>query len=135
MNLQSVRSGIAERLATIDGLRVFDFMPQTATPPCAVVGFPERLSFDLAFARGLDEVPVIPVYVFVGGAHERSSQAQLSEFCAASGSTSIKEAIEADLTLGGTADTCRVVQARGFANYPIGAVEHLGCIFDVQVFG
>lgn len=135
MELADVRKGLADSLGTIEGLRVFDYMPESAEPPCAVVGFPETLEFDKAFARGLDEYPSIPIYLFVGRADARASQEKLGAYCAGAGALSIKEAVESDKTLGNVCDTATVVRVRGFRLYPMGATEFLGCVFDVRVVG
>ncbi len=130
-----MRSGLATSLESIPDLRVFDYMPEHAVPPCAVVGFPESIEFDLAFSRGLDSFPTVQIYVFVGRAEERSAQRALSGYCAGSGTYSIKAAVETDLTASGAAETLRVERCHSFRTYPVGAVEMLGCIFDVRIYG
>ena len=135
MDLTEVREGLAARLNNVSGLRVFSYVPDSASPPIAVVAFPESFEFDLAMNRGLDSFPIIPVLILVGRASDRASQALLATFVAASGPTSIKQAIEGDRTLGGACSDLRVTRVTDFKLYPIGATEYLGCRFEVQVIG
>jgi len=109
MNPSQVRDGLKTRLQTITGLRVYDLIPETPTPPCAVVG-PLDFTFDIDNARGLDQANV-DIYVIVQRFSDRAGQDKLDAYLAGSGSSSIKTAIEGDRTLGGTVNTLRVTGA------------------------
>lgn len=135
MDLGPVRSGLATNLSTLPNLRVFDYMPDSVTPPVAVVGFPDEWSFDVAMNRGLDEMPNIPIYLLFGKASDRAAQELLSVYVAARGDASVKAAVEADKTLGGACDDLWVSKATDFRIYPVGSSEYLGCRFLVNIVG
>ena len=117
----NVRDGLKTRLQTITGLRVYDLIPDTVTPPAAVVGQLD-LTFDINNARGLDQANC-DVMVIVQRLSERVAQDKLDAFLAGSGAGSIKAAIEGDRTLGGAVNTLRVISAEG------GTYESAGALF------
>jgi hypothetical protein len=121
MNPSQVRDGLKTRLQTITGLRAYDLIPETPTPPCAVVGQLD-FTFDIDNARGLDQATV-DIYVIVQRFSERAGQDKLDAYLAGSGSSSIKTAIEGDRTLGGTVNTLRVTGAES------GTYESQGNLF------
>jgi len=49
------------------------------------------------------------------------------------GDGSVKAAIEADRTLGGVANTCRVTEMSSYSSLPIGDVLYLAAQFTVEV--
>ncbi len=132
MSMSTLRDGLKTRLATISGLRAYDTIPDNPSPPFAVV-VPGSITFDSAFARGLDEYE-FSVLVVVSRVHERIGQDLLDGYCAASGSTSVKAAIEGDRTLSGAADTLRVTQMRNYQALAIGEVQYLAAEFVVQLY-
>lgn len=133
LNASAVMDGLGVRLATISGLRVFDFPPDSVNPPAAIVGYP-TVQFDATMARGKDRLS-IPVYVYVGRVSDRNARDQLAAYMAGAGASSVKAAVEAGKTLGGACDTCRVVDAApvdgsDFAGSPFVAIR-----FTVDVVG
>jgi hypothetical protein len=131
-NIATIRTGIATNLATISGLRTSAFVPDLVNPPVAVVR-PDNISFDAAFARGLDTLE-FAVLVIVGRVDERTSQARLDGFCDTSGASSIKRAIESNRTLTGAVSDLRVTEMRNYSSLQIGDVSYLAAEFVVQVF-
>jgi hypothetical protein len=131
MNVTNVRTGLKTRLATITGLRVWDSIPDQVTPPGAVVGQLD-FTFDIDNARGLD-IANVDVYVIVQRFDARSSQNQLDDYLG-SGAKSIKTAIEADRTLGGTVNTLRVTRAEA-GTYLQGDVTFLSYRFSLTIWG
>jgi hypothetical protein len=127
-----VRKGLKKALQEIDGLRVFDLIPDTPQPPAAVVGQLD-LNFDINNARGLD-LATIEVFVLVQRFSERTGQDKLDYFLAGSGKGSIKEAIEADKTLGGACSTLRVLSAEA-GTYETAGVLMLSYRYRISVWG
>lgn len=127
-----LRSGLKTNLATIAGLRTADLIPDQVNPPIAIVT-PETITFDSAFARGLDEY-AFTVLVVVHRAAERSAQGSLDAYCNPTGSTSIKTAIESDRSLGGKAQTLRVTDLRSYQFLSVGDVDYLAAEFSVVVY-
>jgi hypothetical protein len=124
-----LRTALATRMATISGLRVAATAPDNPQPPVAVV-MPERVEYDLNARRGADRF-YFTVTVLVGRADERNAQQRLDVLIVGPGS--IKAAIEADRSLGGIADTARVVEMRNYSSVPVGDTLYLGAQFTVEV--
>lgn len=116
-----VRDGLKTQLQAIEGLRVYDLIPDVVTPPCAVVGQLD-FTFDINNARGLDQAQC-DVFVIVQRFSERAGQDKLDAYLSGSGTSSIKTAIESDRTLGGAVDTLRVTGAEA------GTYESQGVLF------
>lgn len=127
-----LRQGLADRLATIRGLRVSATVPDQVNPPIAVVTM-DSVTYDEAFNRGLDEYR-FTVVVVVGRVAERSAQNNLDAYLAPSGSTSVKAAIEGDKSLGGKAQTLRVTSATGGQPMASGDITYLTATFSVTVY-
>jgi hypothetical protein len=132
MTVSTIRDGLKTRLATISGLRAHDTIPDNPSPPFAVV-VPGSITFDSAFARGLDEYE-FSVLVVVSRVSERVGQDLLDGYCNPSGATSIKAAIEGDRTLAGAATDLRVTQMRNYQALTIGEVQYLAAEFVIQLY-
>lgn len=127
-----IRSGIAANLATITGLRTTATVPESVSPPIAVV-IPGSVTFDRSFKRGLDEYE-LTVLVIACRADARTAQNTLDAYCEPTGSTSVKTAIESDRTLGGTIQDLRVTSMRNYGPAEIGGTVYMTAEFVVQVF-
>lgn len=127
-----VRDGLKTRLETISGLRVYDLIPDTVTPPAAVVGQLD-FTFDIDNARGLDQAQV-DVLVIVQRFSERSGQNLLDLYLSGTGTSSIKTAIEGDRTLGGVVNTLRVTGAEA-GTYESQGVEFLSYRYRLTIWG
>ena len=131
-DVATIRSGLATNLATISGLRTSAWVPDQINPPIAVIK-PETINYDTAFKRGLDTYE-FSVLVIVGRVDERSAQSRLDAYCASSGASSIKTAIESDRDLSGAISDLRVTEMRNYTSLPVGDVTYLAAEFVVQVF-
>lgn len=123
-NLTDVMDEIGVRLATISGLRVFDFEPKSAQPPFAFVAMPESITYDMTFDRGTD-LTQFKVYVGVGDVVDRSVRDALAAYAAGAGAKSIKAAVEAS-----TAYTLMVRQA-DFGQVTLAGVTYAGVVLSV----
>lgn len=130
-SMSTLRTGLANRLATISGLRSSATIPDNPQPPIAVV-MPSRITYDQAFGRGSDEYE-FTVLVIVGRVVDRTSQTNLDAYCASSGSASVKAAIEGDTTLGGVAEDCQVTAMTSQGSLSIGDVTYHTAEFSVTV--
>jgi hypothetical protein len=130
--LTEIRTGLATRCATISGLRTSATMPEQPQPPVAIVQ-PESVQYDLNARNGLTQYNMI-VSVVVSRADARSAQNQVDEYVGPVGARSIKAAIEADRTLGGKVNTCRVVQVANYTMLDALEVPYLGIDFTVEVY-
>jgi len=131
MNLADVMSELADRLDTIEGLRVFPYTANKVAPPAASVGLPDEYTYDAAYGRGADALTV-PIVVVVGKLDARSSHLQLSRYADGSGERSVKAAVEAGET--DAFDSARVTSV-DFAVITIAAVDYLGATFTVDITG
>lgn len=132
MQPSQVRDALKVRLQTISGLRVYELIPEPLTPPCAVVGQLD-FTFDIDNARGLDQANV-DIYVIVQRFSERAGQDKLDGYLAGTGATSIKAAIEADRTLGGTCQTLRVIGAES-GTYDSQSITFLSYRYRLTIWG
>ena len=131
-NLSSIRSGIATNLENISSLTVFGFVPDSIEPPTAVVGVVDNIEYDSTMARGADTYS-IPVFLYVSRVDAQDSQDTLDAFLASTGSSSVKAQVESDITLGGEAQSVRVVEADNYGVYTINNIDYLGCEFTIEV--
>lgn len=133
LDLGAVMDAIGTRLVGVTGLRVYDYAPDVANPPAAVVALPDEVEYDLTGGRAADRA-LIPVTVLVGRVSDRAARDQLAAYVSGTGAQSIKTAIEGgtDSNLGGVAHTVRVGSAR-IEMVTVGGIEYLGASFDVEV--
>ena len=129
--LTDLRTGLANRLTTITGLRSSAYIPDNPQPPVAVV-MPGRITYDTAFGRGSDEYQ-FTIMLIVGRVADRASQTTLDGYCESSGTRSVKAAIEGDRSLGGKALDCRVTEMANQGSLAIGDVTYHTAEFNVSV--
>lgn len=137
-DVRLLREGLAANLSTIPGIQVSPYILANPTPPCAYVSL-GPVEYDKTMRRGHDDWTFV-VYVIVGvAAPDVASQQRLDRMLASSGAESVKEALESDPTLGGSADDVHVVSATGPQTYERDAVQgatrvsYLGVEFTVAV--
>jgi hypothetical protein len=131
MSVEAVMTGLVARLSTISGLRVFDSPPDSLTVPAAIVGFPDPLVYDSTMARGSDQA-TFPIHVLVGAVSDRASGDALVLYMNGTGASSVKVAIEGDVTLGGAAQSTRVTDVKA-QTMAVGAIEYLAASFSIDV--
>ena len=119
--ISSLRAGLAANLATISGLRVYTVLTDNPQFPAALISL-DRVEFDSTMARGCDSIE-FTVTLVVARADDRSAQNKLETYLAGTGATSVKTAVESDVTLGGSAFDARVTAAEqiGTVNSPDGS--------------
>lgn len=114
--LAQIRTGLAANLASITGLAQSAYVLSNPTPPAAEIE-PGAVEYDQAFGRGHDRW-AMTVRVFVGLTTDIGAQKRLDTYLAPSGATSVKTALESDLTLGGTVQDLHVTGCSGYRVYP-----------------
>jgi hypothetical protein len=128
-----VMAGIKTRLATISGLRTFDYQPEQVNPPIA---FPSITGVRYYGAFGGGDVQFdLDVTVVVGRYTDRLSFARLDDYMAFSGASSIRAAIEGDRTLGGVCADLIVDSSAAISSLAAGDGEFLMATFSVTVHG
>lgn len=136
MDPTAVQQGIATATSVITGLQTFAALPDAIDPP--TLGTTEvEWTFDNTFrgsGYGLVEAAYV-VGVFVSRGDSDKGRSLLVDYLAPSGSSSIKAAIETDLTLGGACKTLIVERVRGaYRLYTVGGTDYLGALIDVRVW-
>lgn len=131
MDLAAVMQEIADQIDTIPELRTFGYPADSIQPPAAVVSYPEGITFDSTYARGMDEI-TLPVIVLVGRVSDRASRDQISAYANGSGAKSIKQVVESGTYT--AFDTVRVVNAV-FDIVSIASVDHLAATFSLDIAG
>jgi hypothetical protein len=126
-----LRAGLATNLATISGLRTSAFIPDNPSPPIAIV-VPQRIDFDQAMGRGMDEYS-FDIVVIANRMSERTAQTTLDGYCNPSGALSVKTALEIDKTLGGKAFDLRVTDMSSYTALALGETTYLAATFSVTV--
>ena len=132
MTPTAVRSGLAAALDTITGLRTFEYVPDSLTPPAAVVE-PLEVTYHSSMQNGLQEFRAY-VLVILGRMADRSSQARLDAYVAQSGASSVKAALETDKTLGGACSSL-VVTATNPREVVVSGVDMIAYRFEVTIYG
>jgi hypothetical protein len=131
MDLGAVMQEVADRLATIPGLRTHGHPADNVQPPAAVVTYPEAITFDSTYARGMDQI-TLPVIVMVGRVSARSSRDVISAYAAGAGDRSIKQVAESGTYT--AFDTVRVTDAE-FDIVSVAGVEYLAATFSLDIAG
>jgi hypothetical protein len=132
-DLSTIVAAIETNLASITGLRTFDVFQGQVPTPAAVIELPDRIDYDQTFASATDGW-TINVVVLVSRASERGGRKKLIDYLDGAGATSVKTAIESDVTLGGAAKTTMVREAKQIGRYTIDGVEYLGATFVCLVY-
>lgn len=131
-SIAELRNGIATNLATIPGLRTSGNIPDQVNPPIAIIVF-NSVEYDTTFGRGMDMYS-FNVTAIVSRADARNAQNLLDVYCAPTGTSSIKTAIELDRSLGSKANDLRVTSLSNYGNLTIGETNYLAAEFAVTVY-
>lgn len=131
-SIKAIRDAIKTRLATVAGIYTHDTIPEDVYVPCAIVGFPTTVRYDYAFRTVVSRY-TFPVRVLAGRTAEAQSQDTIDDLVSPNGSLSLRAAIDGDPTLGGTAHSTRVVEARDFGVYEVAGVSYIGGELELEV--
>ena len=131
MIIGDVMDEVAAQLDTITGLRVYGFPADSITPPAAVLAYPDLVTFDQTYGRGMDRL-TLPVLVIVGKVTARTSRDNLVPYADGSGTKSIKAVVEAGTYT--SCDTVRVVTA-DFDVIRVGGIDYAAAQFDLDITG
>lgn len=126
-----IQDGLALALGTIPDLRVADHLPEQLNPPVAVIQV-QYVTYHRAMRGGLSTWEYV-VSVIAGRMGERSAQRTLDQWMSYDGPWSVREALEADQTLGGVAATVKVNDMLAVRPVSLGDAAYLSCEFNVSV--
>lgn len=138
MALLDIRQAVADALTVIttpggSQIQTSPYILENPSLPTAW-SYPQNTSFHKASQNGLSIMRLI-VQAFVGTTVSQAGQQLLDEMIDETGANSVKAALEADLTLGGTVNTLIVLSCTGYKQYPISAgVHRLGADWEVDLY-
>lgn len=131
MDLAAVMQAVADRADTISGLRVYAWPAGSVTPPAFVVSYPDEITFDETYGRGMDRM-TLPAVAVVGKVSDRTARDALGDFCDGSGASSIKAVLES-----GTYSAFHTLRVTGieFDTVSIGGTDYIAALFSLDIAG
>jgi hypothetical protein len=136
VTIAQIRDGLGDNLRTLPGLRVGETIPDSFSPPIAIISLGSvqyNGAFNTRTVQGLTTYN-FTVSVIVGKVSERTAQARLDSYIS-TGTATIKAAIESDRTLGGAAFDCVVPEMTSVGAVVLsGDVSYLAADFTVTVY-
>lgn len=124
MTLSGVMQGLAD---LIDMSNVYAFPAESITVPCALVGYPEKVVFDLTFQRGGDTF-LLPVWLIVGRSGTIDTRDTLSGYL--TGIASLKESLDGSHAFG----SVRCTDAE-IAEVTVAGTTYTGIKISAEVLG
>lgn len=128
MDLSAVMDAIAGAITDAGILdRAYPYPADSVTVPCAVVGYPAVIDFDMTMRGGSDRAE-FPVYLLVGKPSEKSARDRLAAFV--KNATGIKSVLDGDL--GGTVQSARLTDLK-VETVTVSGVDFLSATGTVEV--
>ena len=131
-SVTDIKTGIANALATIPGLRAYAQQPDNINAPFAWPML-DSITYNGAMRGGLI-TNVFTVSVCVGRVAERTAQTALDGYLSYEGTTSVRAALESDRTLGGIVSNLLVESASNIATMDGNDAVYLMVDFRVMVY-
>ncbi len=131
--VNQVATAIQTKLATISGLRTYNYQPEQITPP---VAYPEltQVVYHRTMGNGtaLTQMEWL-VHCIVGRYTDRTAHDLLDQYLSATGAKSVRAAIEADSTLGGVVQASLISTSADISSLTTGDAEFLQIQFTLTV--
>jgi len=131
MSISDLRTGLANNLKTISGLRVVETLPDVVNPPMAMIGL-VKVAYNQQNQKAMSEY-TFKITVVLGRVSERTAQ-QALDILVAPGTGSVKAAVESDRTLGGNAYETFLSELGAYGAITVNGIDYLSAEFSVQVF-
>ena len=130
--VSQIKTGLAANLATVSGLRAYAYQPDNVNTPFA---WPllDSIQYNGAMGGGLI-THKFTISGVVGRSAERTAQTLLDGYLSYKGSTSIRQAIESDRTLGGVVQDLIVESANNISTLEANDATYLAIDFVVTVY-
>jgi hypothetical protein len=133
-SVSAIATGLQARLATIAGVRAYSYQPEQLNPPFAypvlnTVSYHQTMGMGSAMTQ-FDWT----VYVVVGRWVDRVAVTNLDGFLSPTGSSSIRAALEGDLTLGGACQNLVVASSANISALEQDDAEYLQVSFSVTIY-
>lgn len=132
MNLADVMDEAASVLEGITGLRVSAWPPGTIVPPAGYISYPQAITFDATYGRGVDRYTGLPLTLLAGKVTDRTARNRVGAWANGGGPASVKALTEAH-----TWTTCGDFTITGatFDVETVAGVEYLAVILTADVIG
>ena len=131
--ITEIKTGLANNLSTITGLRTFNYQPDQLNPPLAFSNL-DSINFHRTMGPSALTEMQFTVTVVVARATERPAEWALDAYTSVGGSSSVKTVLESDRTLGGIVDDLIVESATGIQTITANDGDYLGIEFLVRVY-
>lgn len=131
--IAELRAGLATNLRTIADLEVYEREGGMINVPSAVVVTP-TINYHQSFGANSLIRYDFRVTLFVQSADAEQQNYDLDQYLDNGSPTSVRAAIESDLTLGGAADSLTVTGFRPLDNEEVAGLGYWGGSFDVTVY-
>jgi hypothetical protein len=131
MAISDLRTGLANNLKNIKGLRVVETLPDLVNPPMAMIGL-TKIGYNRQNQQSMSEY-TFRITIVVGRVSERVAQ-QTLDVLVSPGEGSIKWAVESDRTLGGFAYEVFIPELTAYGAITVNGLDYLSAEFSVQVF-
>ena len=133
-SLSQIRDGLKTTVGNISGIRCYDTVPDNAINFPVAIFIPSAIEFDLAMQRGTD-LYTFDMLVAVQRADSRTAQDKLDTFVTGSGSSSIRQIIYNNKTLGLSDTDARVVNMSNYAaDVNLNGIDGVGANLEIQVY-
>lgn len=135
MGMLEIGDGLAERLKTIRGLRVFALkaLPDSINQFPAALVLPGETAYTRTFST-TDADYNFRVILLFSRQDTPSAVSQMLPYLAPSGEKSVVAAVQGDRNLDGNAEDCKVSGNLGISSLAWGGVVYLSTEFAVQVW-
>lgn len=131
MNIATVLTGLQTVLSEIDGVTVYDHIPERLAAPAIVMAW-DAIEFSDTFEG--EATVNIAATVLVKKANLQDAQTKLVDYVNPTGALSVVAAVEADKTLDGSVDSARVIGAEQ-QEIELAGTSFLAAKFTVEVYG
>jgi len=132
--LSEIRDGLKTTVSNISGLRCYDTIPDNAINFPVAIFIPTGIDFDLAMQRGTD-LYTFDMLVAVQRADSRTAQDKLDAFITGSGSSSIRQVIYNNRSLGLSETDARVTNMTNYAaDVNLNGIDGVGATLNIEVY-
>ena len=133
--LQDVRDGIKTTLENnITGLRVYDVVPDYALNFPVAIALPVNINFNIAMQRGTD-LYTFDILVAVERGNSRTAQDKLDQYITGQGSSSLRQAIFNNRTLGLDNTDATITGVSNYAaDVNLNGIDAIGANVSLEVY-
>lgn len=129
--ITAIAQALSDALMGVN-IRSLPYLSDTFTPPVALVGIREA-AYHNAFGAFAQTTYTFDVLLILARGNDRAALTAMEGYMSNGGSLSIRAALEADQTVGGTGDSCICRHAGPPEAIAINGQPYTSCPFEVEV--